>query len=153
MPTKYCPHPGCGARFESSYEQPAKFCPKCGKSLTTPFASPVIPTVATPYSQSEPAPARAHKVFRNAKGEDISHLYNAPAPVRPERSGGNDEGDYVDKDEVSRLASELAASISTADFSVTLETKDETTKLGSILGPVLQAQNSKQSKGKKSRKS
>lgn len=156
MPTKYCPHAGCGARFESSYEQPAKFCPKCGKSLSATFI-PVVPTttVAPEHTVSVPVtPSRPQKIFRDARGNDISHLYQRRTEAaRPQRHPGDDE--YVDVYEKQALAEELAASISESDFgfSIAAEASDNSVKLGSILGPALAAQQGKKTKTKKSRKS
>jgi len=155
MPIKYCPSAGCGARFESSYEQPAKFCPKCGKSLSATFIPIPTSTVAPEHSVATPViPGRSQRVFRDARGNDISHLYQRAEVPQPQRRQGDDE--YVDLDEKYALAQELAASISATDFgfSIAEDAKDKSVKLGSILGPVLAAQSSKgKTKAKRSRKS
>lgn len=153
MPTKYCSAAGCGARFESSYEQPAKFCPKCGKSLSATFTPVPTSTVAPEHSVATPViPGRSQRVFRDARGKDISHLYQRAEASQPQRRQGDD--DYVDVDEKYALAQELAASISAEDFgfSIAEDAKDKSIKLGSILGPAMAAQPAK-GKTKRSRKS
>jgi len=80
-------------------------------------------------------------------------LYQRTEAARPQIHQGNE--DYVDVNEKYALAQEMAASISASDFdfSIAEEAKDNSVKLGSILGPALAAQQGKKTKAKKSRKS
>ncbi len=111
MPIKYCPHNQCGAKFDSPYEKPAKFCPSCGKSLSSAFATVVVPaarpTEAPAYQ--EPLPAAPTRTFRDRHGNDISAQYQRPTTSRP--SNGHDAEDYYDRGAMQAEAAELAASI------------------------------------------
>ena len=61
MAQKYCPHPSCGARFESPALAPLTKCPECKGSLVKGYVATAayVPPVEAPLTTSVRAPSQA----------------------------------------------------------------------------------------------
>lgn len=152
MNVRYCPH--CAAKNEYTSAKP-KFCGSCGKEFDRAFStvnksSPVM-TQNEPEEFEEDQPqVRAGRTFKDARGRDVSHIYNR-TPTAPVRQSSDE--DYVDRDAMDALAKELAASISQDDFQISVQEKDNSIKLGSIINAAIAAEQAAPTKKKRSRKS
>jgi hypothetical protein len=104
MNTRYCTF--CGKATSYTAVKPTH-CSHCGKSFAAAYAN-LAP--AAPVSQpTSTVPTARPRVYRDAKGRDISHLYQQPTPT-PRYEEPDDE-EYYDQNEMRREADELAASV------------------------------------------
>lgn len=110
---RYCAKAGCGKPNSYTAVKP-KFCAYCGNPFDAAFATATPPPVAPAPVYEEPIypnrPAPVQRVYRDARGNDISVRYQRPEPVRPRM----DDEDYYDQNAAKREAQQLAASIAGA---------------------------------------
>ena len=112
---RYCAQAGCGKPNTYTAVKP-KFCSACGKPFDVAFATATPPPVAPAPVYEEPVypnrPAPVQRVYRDARGRDISHLYQRQEPQTPVHHAGDE--DYYDQNAAKREARQLAASIAGA---------------------------------------
>jgi hypothetical protein len=132
MNTRYCAAENCGKPNHYTAVKPM-VCAFCEKPFASAFAN-LVP--AAPVSQpTSTVPTARPRIYRDAKGRDISHLYQQPTPT-PRYEEPDDE-EYYDQNEMRREADELAASIGesfarsiVANISAS---HNSTTRMGDIL--------------------
>lgn len=107
MNTRYCANSGCGKATAYTAIKPTH-CPHCDKPFAAAFASVTPQPTPSAHTPTYTPAAPAH-VFRDAKGNDISHRYAHPASTRQQVSETDD--DYYDRDAAAWEAQQLAASI------------------------------------------
>src|SRR5258708_2423401 len=137
MTTRYCAAAGCGKPNPYTAVKP-KFCSSCGAPFDAAFSTaahlPFAPSVTTPPPSSVvhyptiPPP----RVYRNAKAEDISLLYQE-RPTNQRGQAVTDSDDFYDReaaaDEAQRLANTIRGSIR---IGADIDEESKPVRLGSL---------------------
>jgi len=128
MNTRYCPH--CGKASQYATVKPT-VCSSCNK----PFAAAYANLTPAPVRQAPSVQIGRPRIYRDAKGNDISHLYQHSEPQQDYVD--TEDEDYYDENEMRREARELAASVGDSfarAIVANIATSDNTTvKMGDIL--------------------
>jgi len=151
MNNKYCPH--CGFKNTWTTEKP-KVCAKCVKDMDKVFTLAAASAITAPLPSTPQTITPPTRRIIDARGNDITARFQPKTPThQPVIQNDGEESDYVDLNEVSAQAAELAASISSQDFIIQMEEPEKTTSLGSILRPILEQQAAASQAAPKKRKS
>ena len=111
MNARYCANVSCGKKNEYTAVKP-KFCGGCGKPFDQAFSS-AVPSTPVPAPVSEPVPAPT-RVYRDARGNDISHRFTQPTGRRRHgqvEEAEPEENDFYDENQMHDEAQQLAAGI------------------------------------------
>lgn len=154
MNTRYCAAAGCGKANPYTAIKPT-FCSFCGKSFSAAFSTASLPPnvpVSTasfpsqPYQPTGPAP----RIYLNAKGEDISHLYQRP--TAGQHMPITDSDDYYDRDVAAQEAAYLADTIR-ASVRVGIDESAKPVRLGDLANIQQAIADARQADGSKVKKS
>ncbi len=156
MPIKFCPHDGCGHSFEFSYAAPNLPCPKCHKDPKSAFANAIPATPAQirqiPQAHIQDPQTKPTRTFTPARGRSNRIDFSqASDSVEQSRQGSQDQGDYVDKNEVLNAAQELASTIDASDFIVAAD-RSNVVSSTDLFRPLMQKMREQEGAAKKPRK-
>lgn len=129
MPAKYCSLSSCGGKTTYEIKAPL-FCSHCGAEYAKAFAAaPTQPIETQPVRQAaRPAPPISSRNVAN---------YRRPAPLRgvPAREGDDQDDEPYDPYAVRAARErgrEIGASISAADFGLTVRAVSDVVTLGAL---------------------